>query len=133
MSYRLGCTKDNPEVKKVVEEAQAVYDKHGKQEWVEWAGKTLMPRLHVQIEIDRANVMRAEQDVMEEEQYQAEQAQHEEERAAKEVELEKKEEDYIKQLDAKEIDEEQFRELVNELDLEGDGIKRCGGSGNDAG
>jgi hypothetical protein len=34
------------------------------------------------------------------------------------VELEKKEEEYIRQLDAKEIDEEKFRELVDKLDLE---------------
>jgi hypothetical protein len=32
--------------------------------------------------------------------------------------LEKKEEEYIKQLEAKEIDEEKFRELIGELDLE---------------
>jgi hypothetical protein len=56
---------------KAVDEAQAIYDKHGKREWVEWAGKTLMPRLHVQILMERADAMRAEQDVMEEERYQA--------------------------------------------------------------
>jgi hypothetical protein len=72
MSYCLGCTEDDPKVKKAVNEVQRVYDRHGKREWVEWAGKTLMPRLHVQIEMERADTMRAEQDTLEEEQYQAE-------------------------------------------------------------
>jgi hypothetical protein len=109
---------DDAEVKKAVDEAQAVYDKHGKREWVKWVGKMLLPRLHTQIEMERADTMRAEQDAIEEERYQAEQAQREEERAAKEAELEKKEEEYIKQLNTKEIDEEKFWELIGELDLE---------------
>jgi hypothetical protein len=58
-----------------VDEAQGVYDVHGKWEWVEWAGKTLMLRLHTQIEMERADAMRAEQDAIEEERYQAEWAQ----------------------------------------------------------
>jgi hypothetical protein len=118
MSYRLARTEDDAEVKKAVDEAQAVYDKHGKREWVEWVGKTLMPRLHAQIEMERVDAMRAEQDAIEEERFQAEQVQREEEQATKEAELEKMEEEYIQQLDAKLIDEEKFRELVNELDLE---------------
>jgi hypothetical protein len=36
----------------------------------------------------------------------------------KAVELDKKESEYIRQMNAKEIDEDQFRELVAELDLE---------------
>jgi hypothetical protein len=40
------------------------------------------------------------------------------ERAQKEAELEEREMEYIRQVDAKEIDEEKFRELVNELDME---------------
>jgi hypothetical protein len=36
----------------------------------------------------------------------------------KEAELEEREAEYIWQVDAKEIDEEKFRDLVNELDLE---------------
>jgi hypothetical protein len=60
----------------------------------------------------------AEQDAMDEEQIQAERAQREEERAAKEAELDKKEEEYIWQLNGKEIDENKFRELIGELDLE---------------
>jgi hypothetical protein len=66
---------DDAEVKKAVDEAQAVYDVHGKREWVEWVGKTLKLRLNVQIEMERADAIRVEQDVMEEEQYQAERAQ----------------------------------------------------------
>jgi hypothetical protein len=68
--------------------------------------------------MERADTMRAEQDVMDEEQLQAERAQWEEEQAAKEAVLEEKEEEYIKQLDAKQIDEEWFRELIGEIDLE---------------
>jgi hypothetical protein len=111
MSYCLGWTEDNAEVKKAVDEAQAIYNKCGKREWVEWAGKTLMPRLHMQIEMERADAMRAEQDVIEEERYQVERAEREQERVAKE-------EEYIRQLDAKEIDEGRFRDLIGELDLE---------------
>jgi uncharacterized protein YqcC (DUF446 family) len=118
MSYQLSRTEDNAEVKNAVDEAQGVYDVRGKQEWVEWAGKTLMPRLYALIEMDRADAMRVEQEAMEEEQFQAERAQREEERAAKEAELEKIEEEYIRQLEAKEIDEEKFREFIGELDME---------------
>jgi hypothetical protein len=75
MSYHLARTEDDPEVKKAVNEAQRIYDMHGKREWVEWAGKTLMPRLHVQIEMERVDTMRAEQDVLEEERFQVERAQ----------------------------------------------------------
>jgi hypothetical protein len=67
MSYRLGRTEDDTEVKKAVDEAQRVYDIRGKREWIEWAGKTLMPRVHVQIEMEKADAMRAEQEAMEEE------------------------------------------------------------------
>jgi hypothetical protein len=35
MSYHLSHTEDDAEVKKAVDEAQGVYDTHGKQEWVE--------------------------------------------------------------------------------------------------
>jgi hypothetical protein len=59
----------------------------------------------------------AEQDVINEEWIQAERAQREEEQAAKEAELDEKEEEYIWQLNAKEIDERKFRELIGKLDL----------------
>jgi hypothetical protein len=118
MSYQLSHTEDDAEVKKAVDEVQGVYDVHGKREWVEWAGKTLMPCLHVQMVTEQADTMRAEQDAIDKEQIQAERAEREQECAAKEAELEVREDEYIKQLDAKEIDEEWFRELVNELDLE---------------
>jgi hypothetical protein len=66
---------DDAEVKKAVDEAQGVYDAHGKREWVEWAGKTLMPWLHTQMVMERADTMRAEQDAMDEERRQAERVQ----------------------------------------------------------
>jgi hypothetical protein len=109
---------DDAKVKKAVDEMQAFYNKHGKQEWVEWAGKMLLPRLHMQIEMERADVIRVEQDAIEEERYQEEQVQQEEEWAVKEAELERKEEEYIKQLNVKEIDKEKFWELIGDLDLE---------------
>jgi hypothetical protein len=109
---------DDAEVKKAVDKVQGVYDVHGKREWVEWAGKMLMLRLHVQMVMEQVDVMRAEQDTIDEEQIQAERAEHEEERAAKEAELDEKEEEYIWQMNAKEINEGKFWELVNELDLE---------------
>jgi hypothetical protein len=59
-----------------------------------------------------------EQDAIDKEQLQAERAQREEEWAAKEAELDKRETEYIRQMNAKEIDEDKFRELVGELDLE---------------
>jgi hypothetical protein len=51
---------DHTKVKKVVDEAQ------GNREWVEWAGKMLMPRLHMQIAMEKVDVMRAEQEQLEE-------------------------------------------------------------------
>jgi hypothetical protein len=41
MSYRLGCTEDNVDVKKVVNKAQEYYNAQEKREWVKWVGKTL--------------------------------------------------------------------------------------------
>jgi hypothetical protein len=119
MSYHLSCTEDDTKVKKAVDEAQGIYDVHGKREWVKWAGKTLMPHMHVQIVMEKADEMRAEQDVMDEERLQAERAERKQERAAKEAELEEKEDEYIKQLNTKEIDEDWFRELIGELDWRG--------------
>jgi hypothetical protein len=63
-----------------------------------------MPWLHAQIAMEKADAARAEQDVMDNLQLQ-------EERAAKEAE-------YIRQVNVKEISEDQFWELVAELDLE---------------
>jgi hypothetical protein len=41
-----------------------------------------------------------------------------EQREEKEAEWEKREAEFIRQVEAKEIDDKRFRELVNELDLE---------------
>jgi hypothetical protein len=60
----------------------------------------------------------AEQDTMDELRWQEERAQQEEERAVKEAELDEKEMEYIRQMNAKEIDEDRSWELVGELDLE---------------
>jgi hypothetical protein len=49
---------------------------------------------------------------------QDERLQQEEEQAAKEAELDEKEAEYIRQVNAKEIDEAWLQELVSELDLE---------------
>jgi hypothetical protein len=62
--------------------------------------------------------VRVEQEEIEEMRQQDERAQQEQERAAKEAELDEKEVEYIRQVNAKEIDEAQFWELVPELDLE---------------
>jgi hypothetical protein len=110
----LGRTEDNVDVKKVVDKAQAYYNAQEKQEWVEWVGKILMPRLHVQMAMEQADAMRAEQEELDEMQRQDKREQW----ADKEAEWEKREAEFIRQVGAKEIDDERFRELVNELDLE---------------
>jgi hypothetical protein len=102
---------DNTKVKKAVNDAQAYYDAQDKREWVEWAGKVLMPCLHMQIVMKQA-------DTVEEMQQQDKREQQEQERAEKEAELDEKEAEYIKQMNTKEIDEDWFRELIGELDLE---------------
>jgi hypothetical protein len=66
MSYHLARTEDDAEVKKAVNEAQGIFDTHGKREWVEWVGKTLMPCMNAQIAIERADAARAEQEALEE-------------------------------------------------------------------
>jgi hypothetical protein len=63
---------EDAEVKKAVEE---YYDAQDKREWVEWAGKTLMPCLHMQIVMEKADAERVKQDVMDEVQLQAERVQ----------------------------------------------------------
>jgi hypothetical protein len=62
----LGHTEDDLDVKKAVDEAQGYYNVQEKQEWVEWAGKILMPRLHAQMAMDQADAMRVEQEELEE-------------------------------------------------------------------
>jgi hypothetical protein len=118
MSYRLEHTEDNDEVKKVVDEAQEYYNAQDKREWVKWAGKTLMLRLHAQMAMEKADAARAEQEMMDELRLQEERVQQEEEWVAKEAELDEKEAKYIRQVNAKEIDKDRFQELVAELDLE---------------
>jgi hypothetical protein len=98
-------------VKKALDKAQEYYNAQEKREWVEWAGKTLMPWLHAQIAMEKVDTARAEQDVMDNLRLQQERVQREEERVAKEAELDEKEAEYIRQVNAKEIDEDQFREL----------------------
>jgi hypothetical protein len=66
MSYRLGRTEDDVDVKNAVDEAQKYYDTQEKQEWVEWASKILMPWLHMQMAMEQADTMRAEQEELEE-------------------------------------------------------------------
>jgi hypothetical protein len=44
MSFHLGHTEDNADVKKALNKAQEYYNVQEKRKWVEWAGKTLMPR-----------------------------------------------------------------------------------------
>jgi hypothetical protein len=118
LSYRLGHTEDDVDVKEAVDQAQAYYNAQEKREWVEWTGKILMPRLHAQMAMEQADAMRAEQEALEEMQRQDEEEQRERERAEKEAEWEEREAELIRQVEAKEIDDERFRELVNELDLE---------------
>jgi penicillin-binding protein 1A len=146
MSYRLGHTEDNAKVKKAVNKAQEYYNMQDKREWVEWASKTLMPHLHAQMVMEKADVARVEQEIMDELRLQEERAQRQEEQAAKkaeldkkeaeldkkeaeldkkkaeldkkEAELDKKETEYIQQVNAKEINKDQFWKLVAELDLE---------------
>jgi hypothetical protein len=66
MSYHLECTEEDAKVKKAVDEAQAYYDAQDTREWVKWAGKTLMPRLHAQIAMEKADAVRVEQEDLEE-------------------------------------------------------------------
>jgi translation initiation factor 1 (eIF-1/SUI1) len=117
MSYRLERTEDDAEVKKAVNEAQEYYDAQEKREWVEWAGKVLMPRLHVQIAMEKADAARAEQEEAEEMRQQVERAQREQEQVAKEVELDGKEVEYIRQVNTKEIYKGNLTDLRRELHL----------------
>jgi hypothetical protein len=64
MSYRLGHMEEDAEVKKAVDEAQEYFDVQEKREWVEWVGKMLMPHLHVQMAMEKADVEWVEEDVM---------------------------------------------------------------------
>jgi hypothetical protein len=62
----LGRTEDDVNIKKAVNEVQAYYNAQEKQEWVEWAGKILMPRLHAQMAMEQADAMRAVQEDLDE-------------------------------------------------------------------
>jgi hypothetical protein len=74
MSYWLGHTGDNNDVKEAIDEVQEYYDAQDRKDWVEWVGKTLMPCLHVQIAMEKRDAVRAEQEVMDELQLQGERA-----------------------------------------------------------
>jgi hypothetical protein len=60
MSYLLGHTEDNVDMKKAVDEVKEYYNMQEKREWVELAGKTLMLCLHAQIAMEKADTVRAE-------------------------------------------------------------------------
>jgi hypothetical protein len=62
----LGRTEDDVNVKKAVDKAQVYYNVQEKREWVEWASKILMPSLHVQMAMEQADAVRAEQEALEE-------------------------------------------------------------------
>jgi hypothetical protein len=91
----LGRTEDDVDVKEAVDQAQAYYNVQEKREWVEWAGKILMPRLHAQMAMEQADAMRAEQEALEEMRRQDEEEQRERERAEKEGEWEEREAELI--------------------------------------
>jgi hypothetical protein len=65
MSYRLGYTEDNVDVKKAVDEVQEYYNTQEKWEWVEWARMILMPQLYVEIVMEKVDAMRVEQEELE--------------------------------------------------------------------
>jgi hypothetical protein len=109
---------DDTKVSKAVDEVQEYYNVQDKREWVEWAGKILMPRLHAQIAMEKVDAAKVEQEEAEEMQRQNERAQWEREWVEKEAELDEKEVEYIRQVNTKEIDESQFWEFVAELDME---------------
>jgi hypothetical protein len=66
MSYRLGRTEEDTKVQKAVDEVQRYFNAQEKREWVEWAGKMLMPCLHVQMAMDKVDAARVEQEKLEE-------------------------------------------------------------------
>jgi hypothetical protein len=65
MSYWLGRIEDDTKVSKAVDEVQEYHDAQDKKEWVEWVGKVLMLHLHAQIVMEKADMVRAEQEEVE--------------------------------------------------------------------
>jgi hypothetical protein len=76
----LGCTEDDVDIKKAVDKVQAYYNAQEKREWVEWDGKILMPRLHMQMAMEQADAMRAEQEELDKMRQQDEREQQAEKR-----------------------------------------------------
>jgi hypothetical protein len=66
MSYHLGHMEDDVDIKKAADEVQEYYNVQEKRERIKWAGKMLMPRLHAQMAMEKADAARAEQDMMDE-------------------------------------------------------------------
>jgi hypothetical protein len=87
---------DDAEVKKAVDEAQEYYNTQDKREWVNWAGKILMLRLHAQIAMEKADMVRVEQKEAEEMRQQDKRVQRECEQTEKEAELNEQEAEYIR-------------------------------------
>jgi hypothetical protein len=81
----LGRTKDNDDIKKVVNEAQAAFNGQEKQEWVDWAGKTLMQRMHTQMELGKWDEDITWQQAVNDEWLRAEEEQIEQKAAEQEV------------------------------------------------
>jgi hypothetical protein len=55
---------EDTKVQMVVDNTQEYFNTQDKREWVEWAGKMLMPCLHAQIAIEKVDTEWAEQDAM---------------------------------------------------------------------
>jgi hypothetical protein len=49
-----------------VDEAHEYYNAQDKREWVDWAGKILIPCLYAQVAMEKVDVARAEQEEIEE-------------------------------------------------------------------
>jgi hypothetical protein len=57
---------EDAKVQTAVDDVQEYFNAQDKTEWVEWAGKTLMPCLHVQMAKEKADTEQAEQEELEE-------------------------------------------------------------------
>jgi hypothetical protein len=66
MASRFGRTEEDTEVKKAVDDTQEYFNTQDKREWVEWAGKMLIPCLHTQMAMEKVDAERVEQDMVDE-------------------------------------------------------------------
>jgi hypothetical protein len=102
---------ENKGVIMAIDEAHIIFDSFDKREWVGWAGKTLMPKLHGEIEVEKSAAATAEK-------RRANEEQREREKGEQQEKFDRRAEELIRAFQEKKIDQEKLQSSVQVLNAD---------------